>query len=158
MPQQVKPIPDGYSAVTPYLFIQGATKALDFYKQIFGAVERLRIPGPNSTVGHAEISINGAVIMLADECPSIHARSPQAVGGTPVMIHLYVHDVDAVVSKAVAAGAKLLDPVQDKFYGDRSGSILDPFGHLWGVATHTEDVSQEELQKRLAAFQKKGNG
>jgi PhnB protein len=155
MPQQVKPIPDGYHAVTPYLFIKGATQALDFYKNVFAAVERMCIPGPNNTIGHAEISINGSVIMLADECPSLHARSPQSVGGTPVMIYVYMPDVDAVVAKALAAGAKLLEPVQDKFYGDRSGSILDPFGHLWGIATHKEDVSQEELQRRLAEMNKK---
>ena len=153
----VNAIPEGYTSVTPYLFISGATKALEFYRDVFGAEERLRIPGPNNTIGHAEIAINGAVIMLADECPQMHARSPKAIGGSPVMVHLYVTDADAVVKKATAAGATILDPVADKFYGDRSGSIVDPFGHLWAVATHVEDVSPEEIQKRLAAMSK-GNG
>src|SRR5262245_34064906 len=154
MPQKVKPIPDGYTAITPYLFIKGAGQALDFYKKAFGAVERVRMPGPNNTVGHAEIEINGSVVMLADEAPSMQALSPQSVGGTPVLIYLYVDDVDTVVNRAVGAGAKVLQPVQDKFYGYRSGSILDPFGHLWGVATHKEDVTPEEMQKRMAALGK----
>lgn len=150
----VNAIPEGYTSVTPYLFISGATKAIEFYKDVFGAEERLRIPGPNNTIGHAEIAIHGAVIMLADECPQMHARCPKAIGGSPVMVHLYVQDADAVVKKATAAGATILDPVSDKFYGDRSGSIVDPFGHLWAVATHVEDVSPEEIQKRLAAMAK----
>ena len=152
MPKPVKPIPDGYQAVTPYLFIKGAAQAIEFYKQVFGATERLRIEGPNGTLGHAEISIGGSAIMMADECPAMKALSPQALGGTPVLIHLYVPDVDAVVKKAVAAGSKLLQPVEDKFYGDRSGSLLDPFGHLWGVATHREDVAPEEMKRRAAAM------
>jgi PhnB protein len=154
MPQPVKPIPEGYHAVTPYLFIKGASQALDFYKQVFGAVERMRMPGPNNTIGHAEISINGSIIMLTDESPGMQALSPQTIGGSPVMIHLYVNDVDAVVNKAVAAGARLLHPVDDKFYGDRSGSLIDPWGHLWGIATHKEDVTPEEMQKRMAAMKK----
>jgi PhnB protein len=155
MPQKVKAIPDGYHSVTPYLFIKGATRALDFYKQVFGAVERMRMPGPNNTIGHAEITINGSIVMLADEAPSMNALSAETIGGTPVMIHVYVEDVDAVVNRAAAAGAKIVQPVEDKFYGDRSGSIIDPFGHLWGVATHKEDVTPEEMQKRMATLQKK---
>jgi PhnB protein len=151
----VNAIPEGYTSVTPYLFISGATEALAFYKNVFGAEERLRIPGPNNTVGHAEIAISGAVIMLADECPQLQCRSPKTIGGSPVMVHLYVDDADAVVKKATAAGATVIDPVADKFYGDRSGSIVDPWGHLWAIATHVEDVSPEEIQKRLAAMAKK---
>ena len=157
MPQKVKAIPDGYHSVTPYLFIKGATRALDFYKQVFGAVERMRMPGPNNTIGHAEMTINGSIVMLADEAPSMNALSAETIGGTPVMIHVYVEDVDAVVNRAAAAGAKIVQPVEDKFYGDRSGSIIDPFGHLWGVATHEEDLTPEEMQKRMATLQNKPN-
>ena len=152
MATNVKPIPDGYRAVTPYLFIKGAARAIDFYKQVFGATERMRLEMPGGTVGHAELALGDSVIMLGDECPSMKALGPQAIGGTPVMIHLYVPDVDATFSKAVAAGAKVLQPVEDKFYGDRSGSITDPFGHQWALATHKEDVPPEELRKRAAAM------
>ncbi len=152
MATNVKPIPDGYRAVTPYLFIKGAARAIDFYKQVFGATERMRLEMPGGTIGHAELALGDSVIMLGDECPSMKALGPQAVGGTPVMIHLYVPDVDATFSKAVAAGAKVLQPVEDKFYGDRSGTITDPFGHQWGLATHKEDVPPEEIRKRAAAM------
>lgn len=151
MPDTVKPIPDGYRAVTPYLFIKGAARAIEFYKQAFAATERLRMEMPGG-IGHAELSIGDSVIMLADECPSVHALSPQSIGGTPVMIHLYVSDVDAVFARALAGGAKVLQPVQDKFYGDRSGSLTDPFGHQWAIATRKENLSPEEIRTRAAAM------
>jgi PhnB protein len=146
-----KPIPDGYHAVTPYLIVSGGAKALDFYREAFGAVERLRIPGPAGRIGHAEIVIGGSCIMLADEHPEIDAVGPHTVGGSPVGLHLYVEDVDAVVARAVAAGATLTRPVADQFYGDRIGGITDPFGHRWWIATRKEDLSSEELQRRAAA-------
>lgn len=146
-----KSIPDGYHAVTPYLIVSGAAKALEFYAQAFGAVERLRIPGPGGKVGHAEIVIGDSCIMLADEHPEVGALGPHTVGGSPVGIHLYVEDVDAVVARAVAAGATLTRPVADQFYGDRVGGITDPFGHRWWIATHKEDLTSEELHRRAAA-------
>ncbi len=150
----IKPIPDGYTSVTPYLIIEGAAKAIEFYKTVFCATERMRLPTPEGKVGHAEIEIGGSVVMLADECPERGAKSPQTFGGTPVCLHLYVEDVDAVFAKAVANGAKQVRPVEKQFYGDSSGMFSDPFGHSWNVATHVEDVSPEELQKRLAAMTK----
>jgi PhnB protein len=158
MTNKVKPIPDGYHAVTPYLFIKGAGRAIEFYKKVFGAKERLRMQMPGGdAVAHAELEFGNSVVMLADECPAMEAKSPQAIGGSPVMIHLYVDDVDTVFKRAVDAGAKVLQPLEDKFYGDRSGSITDPFGHLWGIATHKEDVAPDEISRRAAAmFEKKG--
>ncbi len=153
---KVKPVPDGYHSVTPYLIVDGAAKALDFYKRVFGATERMRMAGPGGKVGHAEISIGDSVIMLADEHPEMGARGPRAFGGSPVSVMLYVADVDATVKTAVAAGAKLLRPVEDKFYGDRSGSIEDPFGHHWHVSTHIEDVPPDEMARRAAAATKGG--
>ncbi|HEX7902220.1 MAG TPA: VOC family protein [Planctomycetota bacterium] len=144
----VKPIPDGYHAVTPYLSIAGAGAAIDFYKKVFGAKEVMRMPGPDGKIGHAEIQIGGSKIMLADEFPQMNSRGPKAFGGTPVQIHLYVEDVDAVFARAVAAGAKVLRPVADQFYGDRAGGLEDPFGHVWHVATHKEDLTPEEIAKR----------
>jgi PhnB protein len=146
------PIPDGYSAITPYLIIDGATAAIDFYKKVFGATEKMRLDAPGGRVGHAELSIGGSLIMLADESPEMGARGPQSVGGTPVMLHLYVEDADAVIAGAVAAGATVSHPIENKFYGDRSGGIVDPFGHQWHVATHVEDVSPEEIARRVAAM------
>jgi PhnB protein len=151
-----KPVPEGYHAVTPYLIVDGAAKALDFYKQVFGAKERMRMPGPGGKVGHAEINIGDSVIMLADEHPEMGARGPKAFGGSPTSIVLYVENVDTTVKAAVGAGAKILQPIEDKFYGDRSGTIEDPFGHHWHVSTHVEDVSPEELQRRAAAMAKSG--
>ena len=151
MPASVKPIPDGYATATPYLIVAEAARAIEFYKQAFGATELMRIPGPGGKVGHAEIRIGNSPIMLADEHPEMGARSPRAFGGSPITILLYVEDVDAVVRRAVAAGATLQRPVEDKFYGDRSGSVEDPFGHVWHIATHKEDVPLEEMQKRAAA-------
>lgn len=152
MSKAVKAIPDGYLGATPYLCIKGAASALDFYKQAFGAVETMRIAAPGDKIGHAEIKIGDAPIMLADEFPEMGFSSPISLGGSPVLIHLYVPDVDKFVERAVAAGAKLTRPVEDQFYGDRGGKIEDPFGHSWYFATHIEDLSPEELQKRAAAM------
>jgi PhnB protein len=155
---KIRPIPKGYNTVTPYLSVQGAASAIAFYKKAFGAKEVMRMPGPGGTIGHAEIQIGDSRIMLADEFPEMNFRSPRTVGGTPVNIHLYAQDVDKVAKKAVAAGAKLLRPVADQFYGDRSGSLEDPFGHVWHVATHVEDIPMKELKKRAAALAAAGNG
>jgi PhnB protein len=153
---KVKPVPEGYHTATPYLIVDGAARALDFYQRVFGATERMRMPGPGGKVGHAEIGIGDSVIMLADEHPEIGARGPRAYGGAAVSLHLYVPDVDAVVKKAVAAGATLLRPVEDKFYGDRMGTIEDPFGHHWHVSTHQEDVPPDEMARRAATLTKPG--
>jgi len=152
MKTKVNFIPPGYHTATPYLVINGAARALDYYKQAFGATEMARMAGPDGKIGHAEIKIGDSHIMLADECPEMHAQSPQALGGTPVSLMLYLEDADAVFARAVAAGAKVLRPVQDQFYGDRSGTIADPFGHTWTIATHKEDLSLEEIKKRGAAL------
>lgn len=145
-------IPAGYHTATPYLILRDAARAIEFYRQAFGATELMRMPGPDGQVMHAEIKIGDSPIMLADECPAMNARSPQTIGGSPVFLLVYVADVDAVVAHAVELGATLERPVQNQFYGDRSGSIVDPFGHHWGIATHLEDVSPEEMQRRLAAM------
>ncbi|HZA56280.1 MAG TPA: VOC family protein [Candidatus Udaeobacter sp.] len=154
----VKVIPDGYHSVTPYLIVKGADRAIDFYKKVFGASQRMRMDGPNGTVGHAEIEIDGSAIMLADEFPDMGFRSPQSLGGAGVSLHLYVKDVDACFNRAVAAGAKALRPVQDQFYGDRSGTLEDPFGHVWTISTHKEDLSPDEIRKRSEAFMKQQGG
>lgn len=146
----VNPIPDGYPRVTPYLCVAGAAAAIDFYVSVFGATERMRMPGPDGTLGHAELQLGDAVIMLADEYPELGIRGPKSIGGTPVTISLYVEDVDAVFDAAIAAGATSLRPVADQFYGDRSGQFEDPFGHRWSVASHVEDVSAEEMSRRAA--------
>jgi PhnB protein len=146
----VKPIPDGYPRVSPYLCVNGGTAALDFYKSVFGATERMRMPAPDGRIGHAELQFGDSVIMLADEYPEMGIRSPRAVGGTPVTISVYVEDVDAVFNRAVAAGAKSLRAVETQFYGDRSGQFEDPFGHRWSVATHVEDVAPDEMERRAA--------
>lgn len=151
----VKPIPDGYYAVTPLLVVDDAARAIDFYKTAFGAVERMRMAGPGGKIAHAEMTIGDSVIMLADEFPDWGDVGPQADGKSPVRIALYVEDVDEVARRAVAAGAKILIPVADQFYGDRSGRLADPFGHLWIIATHKEDVSPGEMQKRMEALGKK---
>jgi PhnB protein len=146
----VKAIPDGYHSVTPYLFIKGAASAIDYYKNIFGAKERMRMPGPNGQVMHAELQIGDSIIMLADENPQIGATSPETLGGVSSTLHVYVENVDATAEKAVNAGGKLARPIKDQFYGDRSGTIIDPFGHMWSIATHIEDVTAEEMKKRMA--------
>lgn len=137
--------------MTPYLVIDGASSAIDFYSAVLGATERMRLPAPGDKVGHAELEIGGSLIMLADEFPDMDARGPKAVGGTPVTLHVYVDDVDAVFDRAVQAGAKALRPVEDQFYGDRLGEFEDPFGHRWSFATHVEDVPPDEMEKRMAA-------
>src|SRR6187200_1270298 len=147
-----QPVPVGYHTVTPYLIVSGAAQALDFYKRALGAIEQMRMPGPEGNVMHAEIKIGDSVIMLADEFPEMGARSPQALGGTPVGICLYVPDVDSLFNQAIQAGGKVERPLQNQFYGDRSGTFIDPFGHKWTIATHIEDVSPEEMQKRMAAI------
>jgi PhnB protein len=151
MASNVKPIPDGYHSVTPYLVVDGAAAAIEFYKKAFGATEVMRMPAPGGRIGHAEIKIGDSHVMLADENPEMNARSPKSVGGSPISLLLYVEDVDKTVERAVAAGAKLNRPVEDKFYGDRMGGIEDPFGHQWYLGTHIEDVSPEEMRKRSAA-------
>lgn len=148
------PIPEGAEGATPYLYIRGAAKALDFYKRAFGAKEEMRMDGPNGTVGHAEIAIGRAHVMLADENVAMNAPSPDTLGGTSASIYVYVEDVDAFFQRAVGAGATVLKPVADQFYGDRSCFLKDPFGHQWGFATHVEDVSPEEMQRRAAAMAK----
>jgi PhnB protein len=145
-------IPEGFHSITPYLYITGAARAIEFYKDIFGATEVMRMGDPSGKIGHAEIKIGSSHVMLADEHPEMDTRSPQSYGGSPVGLLLYVEDVDAVAERAVAAGAKLLSPLEDKFYGDRMGKLQDPFGHVWAIATHKEDVSPEEMQKRVAAL------
>ena len=147
----VKPIPDGYHTVTPYLIIKGAAAAIDYYQRAFGATELLRMPDTHGRIDHAEIRIGDSVIMLADEHQEMGHRGPAALGGTPVSILLYVTDVDAVFDRAVKAGGKSRRPVADQFYGDRMGMLEDPFGHVWTVGTHTEDLSPEEMKKRMAA-------
>jgi PhnB protein len=152
MGNKVKPIPDGYQTVTPYLIVDGAARAIDFYTQVLGAKERMRMPSPDGRIGHAELQIGDSMIMLADEQKDMGYKGPRAFGGSPVSIMVYVPDVDAVVKNAVAAGARLTQPVEDKFYGDRMGCIEDPFGHSWYLGTHIEDVSPEEMEKRMAAM------
>jgi PhnB protein len=145
-----KPIPDGYHTATPYLIVKGAAQALEFYQKAFGAEVILRLDGPNGTVCHAEFKIGNSPIMLGDECPVMGAVSPATLGGSGVGLCLYVEDVDSRFAQAVAAGAAVRQPVKDQFYGDRSGTVTDPFGHVWTIATHKEDLSIEEIQKRAA--------
>ncbi len=146
---KVSYIPKGYNSITPYLVIKGAAKAIDYYKSVFGATEVVRMNGPDGKVGHAELQIGDSRFMLADENPAMGNRSAETIGGSPVSLYVYLPDCDKIVEKAVAAGAKILKPVQDQFYGDRSGFIQDPFGHLWGIATHVEDVSEDEMKIRM---------
>jgi PhnB protein len=147
----VKPIPEGYHSITPYLFIKGAAAAIEFYKSVFGATERMRMAGPDGRIMHAELKIGDSIVMLGDENPKMGALSPQSIGGSPCMLNVYVADVDVVTQKAVDLGAQVVRAVANQFYGDRSGSIVDPFGHLWSVATHVEDVAPEEMQRRMKA-------
>ena len=147
---KVKPIPDGYPRVMPYLHVDGATRAIEFYSTVFGATERMRMPAPGGRIGHAELQIGDSVIMLADEFPDMNVRGPKTIGGTPVTVMVYVEDVDQVFNRALKAGAREIRPVMDQFYGDRSGEFEDPFGHRWNVATHVEDVPPDEMAKRAA--------
>ena len=151
--KKVNYIPEGYNTVTPYLVIKGAAKAIDYYKNVFGATVVVRMDGPHGAVGHAELQIGDSRIMLADENPQMGNRSAESIGGSPVSLYVYLPDCDKVVDKAVAEGAKVLKPVADQFYGDRSGFIQDPFGHLWGIATHKEDVSDAEMKERMKKLQ-----
>ena len=144
----VKPIPDNYPRVTPYLIVAGAAAAIRFYSTVLGANERGRLAGPDGKVGHAELALGDSLIMLADEFPDMGQRSPKAIGGTPVTISVYVEDVDAVFERAIQEGATSLRPVENQFYGDRTGQFEDPFGHRWSIATHVEDISPEEMSKR----------
>lgn len=151
---KVKPIPDGYHSATPYLIVDGAARAIDYYKRAFDAKELMRVPAPNDRIGHAEIKIGDSVIMLADEHPEMDARSPEHYGGSPISIMIYVEDVDEQFKQAIAAGGTEVRPVADQFYGDRSGTLKDPLGHSWHLATHKEDVSMEQLNRRMAAMKK----
>lgn len=156
--QKVDPIPADYPGVTPYLCVKDAAAAIEFYKKGFGATERMRLPMPDGKIGHAEVKIRDAIVMLADEHPETGHISPQTLGGSTVKLHMYVEDVDAFFDRAVAAGAKILIAPADQFYGDRSGRLEDPFGHVWLVSTHTEDVLPEEMKKRMEAFSQGGSG
>lgn len=156
MSPSVKPIPDGYPQVSPYLVVDGATQAIDFYTQVLGATERMRMGGPGGKVGHAELQFGDSVVMLADEFPDMGYRGPKSLGGTPVTIGVYVEDVDKTFDAAVKAGAKELRPVENQFYGDRTGQIEDPWGHRWSILTHVEDVSPDEMAKRAAAMAEGG--
>ncbi len=151
----VKPIPDGYHSITPYLIIKGAAAAIDFYKQAFDAVELMRMPHPDGRVGHAELKIGDSVFMLADEFPELQTVGPKTLGNSPVGILLYVNDVDSVFAKALSLGATVNKALADQFYGDRTGTVIDPFGHKWTIATHKEDVSPEEMERRMAAMRPK---
>ncbi len=150
-------IPQGYSTATPYLIVKGAAEAIDFYKRAFGATEQFRMADPSGGVAHAELKIGNSVIMLADEHPAMGYRGPRSLGGTAVSIMLYVDDVDTVFERAVKAGAKSQRPVANQFYGDRSGTLEDPFGHVWMISTHVEDVAPDEMKRRAeAAFKSQG--
>lgn len=152
----VKPVPDGYGSITPYVIVADGAAAVAFYQRVFSAGERLRMPRPDGRIGHAELTIGDSVVMLADENPAIGARAPGAYGGSPVTLMVYVEDVDRVVAQAIQAGATLVRPVENQFYGDRSGSITDPFGHVWHIATHIEDVPPEEMARRAEEAMRKG--
>lgn len=151
MTSKVNPVPEGYHAVTPYLIIKGAADAIEYYKKAFGATELFRMAQPDGRIGHAEIKIGDSPIMLADEFPEMKYVGPLSLGGTPVSILLYVDDVNTIFPQALAAGGTEQKPLQDQFYGDRSGTLKDPFGHVWTIATHTEDLTPEEMGKRAAA-------
>lgn len=146
----VKPIPEGYHTVTPYLVVKGASKAIDFYKKAFNATELFRMEGPGGTIAHSELQIGDSRIMLADESPQMGYSAPQAGSRSPIGLMIYVEDVDKIAAQATSAGAETEREVQDQFYGDRSGNFVDPFGHRWTIATHIEDVSQEEMDRRMA--------
>lgn len=150
MAQKVKPIPDGYHSITPYLYVKGGAKALEFYAKALGAQELFRMPGPDGCIGHAEMKIGDSIFMLADEMPAWNVKSPTTLGGNGSSLMIYVTDVDAAFKRAITAGAKEVRPLKNQFYGDRSGTIVDPFGHQWTIATHVEDVPPDELERRAA--------
>jgi PhnB protein len=152
MAGKVKAIPDEYPRVTPYLVVDGAAAAIDFYTRVFGAKERMRMPAPGDKIGHAEIEIGNSMVMLADANPQMGHKSPKALGGSPVSLLVYVENADDTVKRATASGGKVVRPVENQFYGDRMGGVEDPFGHLWYVATHVEDVSPEEMKRRMEAM------
>lgn len=152
---KVNPIPTGYHSVTPYLIIKGAAEAIEYYKKAFGATELFRMAQDDGRIGHAEVKIGDSPIMLADEFPEMKYLSPLSLGGTPVSLLIYVDDVDKIFPQAVSAGGEVQKPLQNQFYGDRSGTLKDPFGHVWTIATHVEDLSPEEMEKRASAV---GNG
>ncbi|HEX4777366.1 MAG TPA: VOC family protein [Acidimicrobiia bacterium] len=152
----INPIPDDYRTITPYLCVDDGAAAIDFYTRVFGAKERMRMPAPDGRIGHAELTVGDSVLMLSDEYPEMEIRGPKTVGGTPVTLSIYVEDVDDVVARAVKAGAKVRRETQDQFYGDRSGQIEDPFGHVWSIQTHVEDVPPDEMQRRAAAAMNQG--
>jgi PhnB protein len=143
-----KPIPEGYHTLTPYLAVDNATEAIEFYKRAFGAEERVRMPGPGGTIGHAELAIGDSLVMLSDPFPQSSVRAPKELGGTSASVFMYVEDVDAVVKQAVDAGATVTMEVEDQFWGDRFGTVSDPFGHSWSIATHVEDLTPEEIAER----------
>jgi len=152
MADAVSPLPSDYPRVCPYLHVDGASAAIQFYQEVFGATERMRLAGPDGRVGHAELAIGDSVVMLADEHLDMGIKGPRTLGGSPVALSIYVEDADAVVARAVAAGATLVRPVEDKFYGDRAGQIEDPYGHSWSIQTHVEDVPPDEMARRAAAM------
>lgn len=154
----VTPIPEGYHSLTPYLIVKGGVRALEFYTKAFGATELVRMDGPNGTIGHAEMRIGNSQFMLADEHPEMQALSPSTIGGSPVGLMIYTENCDTMFAAAVAAGAKVDRPLQNQFYGDRSGTVIDPFGHKWTIATHVEDVSPAEMEVRVAEFMKQQAG
>lgn len=141
--------PTGYSTLTPYLIVEQGKEAIEFYKKVFGASEEVRMERPDNKIGHAELKIGDSKFMLADECPERATHSAKTIGNSPIGLHLYVEDVDAITNKAVSHGAKLVQKVEDQFYGDRTGTIEDPFGHIWHIATHVEEVTEEEMEKRV---------
>lgn len=149
MAKAAKPVPDGYHSITPYLICDGAAQAIAFYAKAFGAVEVLRLGSPGGKIGHAEVRIGDSIVMLADEHPEMGALGPRTIGGSPVSVLLYVEDVDAMFTRAIAAGGKEKRPVADQFYGDRAGSLEDPFGHTWHIHTHIEDLTPEEIERRM---------
>jgi len=158
VPMPIKYQPDGYHTATPYLVVRGAAKALEFYRKAFGAQELFRMPGPGDCIMHAEMKIGDSIIMLADEQPQMGFSGPETIGGTPVSLMLYVPDVDAQFKQAIAAGGKQTRPVMDQFYGDRSGTLTDPFGHVWTIATHKEDVPPQEMDRRFQEWMQKQGG
>ena len=158
MPGQVQPIPQGYHSVTPYLVVDDAAKAIDFYKRAFDAKEKVRMEGPAGKIAHAEIQIGDSMVMLGDEMPQMDTKAPRSLGGTTAGILIYVKDADAAFNKAVSAGAKVTMPLADMFWGDRYGRLMDPFGHSWSLATHKEEVAPEEMKKRMQAEMARRSG